>query len=155
VERSDGSSLKLEEYKGKVLLIVNTASKCGFTKQYGSLQSLYSNYHSEGLEILAFPCNQFGAQEPDENEAIQYFCQLNFATEFEVFAKLDVKGPSVHPLFAYLAEEKKGIFGTSAIKWNFTKWLVDRQGKIVSRYAPRVDPTKMEDELKNLISKAV
>jgi len=132
-----GTEKSLADYKGKALLIVNTASGCGFTPQYAALQSLYEKYQAQGLEILAFPANNFGKQEPGTNEEIKKFCDLRFKVKFPLFEKIDVKGKSIHPLFQYLTEEspKKG-----SIKWNFSKFLVDRQGNVVDRFAPTTDP---------------
>ncbi|CAM2981699.1 glutathione peroxidase [Paenibacillus sediminis] len=141
----------LSEYKGKVLLIVNTASKCGFTPQYKGLQELYNKYHDQGLEILGFPSNQFNEQEPGSNEEIAEFCELNYGVSFPMFEKIDVKGSNAHPLFKYLSEEAPGILGSKSIKWNFTKFLVDRNGKVVDRFAPNTEPAKFENKIKALL----
>ena len=138
---------QLSEYKGKVLLIVNTASRCGFTPQYDALEALYRKHKAEGFELLAFPCNQFMKQEPGTNKEIQEFCSVNFNITFPIFDKLDVKGESIHPLYQHLTSAKRGAFGTKKIKWNFTKFLVDRQGKIVKRYAPYTKPEKIEKDI--------
>lgn len=145
-----GETVSLEDYKGKVVLVVNTASKCGFTPQYAGLQELHEQFHERGLEILAFPCNQFGQQESGSNEEIQSFCQFNFGLTFPVFGKLEVNGKNEHPLYTYLKSEKKGLVGRN-IKWNFTKFIVDRQGNVVKRYAPTVKPLKMVSDIEKLI----
>lgn len=151
VENHKGETVKMEDYKGKVVLIVNTASECGFTPQYTGLQELYDTYNERGLEILAFPCNQFGKQESGSNEEIQSFCQLNFGLTFPVFGKLDVNGKNAHPLYSYLKSQKKGLVGRN-IKWNFTKFLIDRSGNVVKRFAPTVKPTKMTDDIDGLMA---
>jgi glutathione peroxidase len=151
VQTASGKEQALAEYQGKVLLIVNTASKCGFTPQYGELQNLYDQYHDQGLEILAFPCDQFAHQEPGTNEEIQSFCQLNYGVTFPVFAKIDVNGSKAHPLYQYLRSQQGGVLGDS-IKWNFTKFLVGRDGNVVSRSAPAVAPEKMAEEIQVLLS---
>ena len=141
----------LGEYQGKVMLIVNTASKCGFTPQYKGLQALYDQYHVRGLEVLGFPCNQFGAQEPGENEEIASFCELNFGVNFPLFDKVDVNGENAHPLYRYLSEAKPGLLNTKAIKWNFTKFLVDRQGNGVERFAPNTEPKDISAAIEKLL----
>ncbi len=141
-----GNERSLEEFKGKSLLIVNTASKCGFTPQYGDLQELYKKYEGK-LEILAFPCNQFGAQEPGTAEDIQSFCDLTFHTSFPLFEKVDVNGSETHPLFKYLKEELPGILGSKKIKWNFTKFLIDSEGNPVKRYAPTDKPLSISKDI--------
>ena len=151
VQTASGKEQALAEYQGKVLLIVNTASKCGFTPQYGELQNLYDQYHDQGLEILAFPCDQFAHQEPGTNEEIQSFCQMNYGVTFPVYAKIDVNGSKAHPLYQYLRSQQGGILGDS-IKWNFTKFLVGRDGNVVSRSAPAVAPEKMAEEIQALLS---
>jgi glutathione peroxidase len=140
----------LSEYTGKTLLIVNTASKCGLTPQYEELQKLYDAYHEKGLEILAFPCDQFANQEPGDNAAIQEFCQINYGLTFPVFGKIKVNGTETHPLFAYLKSETKSLFG-SKIKWNFTKFLVDKNGKVIKRYAPTIKPLDMKADIEQLL----
>ena len=140
VRRADGSQQPLADYRGQVLLIVNTASRCGFTPQYAGLESLYRRYREQGLTVLAFPCNQFGAQEPGNAEEIASFCSLNYDVSFPVFARLEVNGPQADPLFRWLKQEQPGWLGTAGIKWNFTKFLVDRQGRAVGRYAPMTKP---------------
>lgn len=151
VKAADGSEVDLSHFQGKVLLIVNTASQCGFTPQYQELEQLYQQYQSQGLEILAFPCNQFGGQEPGTDAQIQQFCQLNFGATFPVMAKIQVNGPDAEPLFEYLKDQARGLMKTRAIKWNFTKFLVNKEGLVVKRYAPRTKPSQfvqmIEEEL--------
>jgi glutathione peroxidase len=139
----DGRTVSLDEFRGRVLLIVNTASKCGFTPQYAGLEDLYRVYKDRGLEVLGFPCNQFGAQEPGSAEEIGAFCEKNYGVSFPIFEKIDVNGDRTHPLYRFLKEAHRGIFGTEAIKWNFTKFLVDRQGNVVDRYGPSTEPKTM------------
>ena len=145
-----GEEKPLSDYAGSVLLIVNTASKCGFTPQYGELQQLYDKYHEQGLVILGFPSNQFGGQEPGSEAEIQEFCQVNYGVTFPMFSKTEVKGPDAHPLFQYLTREAPGFFG-QAIKWNFTKFLVNRQGQVVQRFAPTTKPDQMEGEIEKVL----
>jgi len=152
VTDSDGEESKMSNYKGKVLLIVNTASKCGFTPQYTELQELYDQYHQQGLEILAFPCNQFGNQEPGNDAEIANFCSLNYGLTFPVMSKIDVNGPAAHPLFKHLQEKSPGILG-KAIKWNFTKFLVDKEGNVVDRFAPTTQPSKLKKQIEELLSR--
>ncbi|WP_165186963.1 glutathione peroxidase [Caulobacter soli] len=140
----DGQDVNLADYRGQVLLIVNTASKCGFTPQYEGLEALYRAYKDKGLTILAFPCNQFGAQEPGNAEEIANFCSLTYDVTFPVLAKIDVNGPQTHPLYAYLKHEQKGLLGTEGIKWNFTKFLISRDGKVVERFAPTTKPEDLK-----------
>lgn len=154
VEDYKGNQKKLSDFKGKVLLIVNTASKCGFTPQYKELQELYEKYHEVGLEILAFPCDQFANQEPGKNEEIQQFCQINYGLTFPVYAKIEVNGENAHPLFRYLRSQKKGILGDK-IKWNFTKFLVDRNGNVTARYAPLKNPSSLQADIKKLLKENV
>lgn len=144
---SAGQRWEFSQLSGRVSLIVNVASKCGFTTQYTALQELYAKYHNAGLQIVAFPCNQFGAQEPGTDAEIQGFCQTNFAVTFPIMQKVDVNGPSAHPVFAYLKSHCPGILGSEAIKWNFTKFLVDRTGSKVKRYAPQVTPQQIEADI--------
>ena len=146
-----GNIQSLEQYKNKVLLIVNTASACGFTPQYQGLQALYSQYKGQGLEVLAFPCNQFKQQEKGNNEAIKQFCDLNFKIQFPLFAKIEVNGVNTHPLFKYLKKQAPGILGSMNIKWNFTKFLVARDGTVVDRYAPFTKPEAIESDIKKLL----
>jgi glutathione peroxidase len=140
---NNGQEKRLADFRGKVLLIVNTASKCGFTPQYAGLQALYNQFETSGFEILAFPCNQFGRQEQGSDEEIQVFCQVNFGVRFPIFKKIDVNGPNAHPVFQYLKSSAPGILGKS-IKWNFTKFLVDRKGNVVKRFSPMTPPDKIE-----------
>lgn len=149
-ETITGEKISLSDYAGKVLLIVNTASQCGFTPQYAELQSLYEKYHDQGFEILAFPCNQFMHQEPGTNQDIQQFCQVNYGVTFPVFAKIDVRGQDAHPLFQYLMEQSPGVL-SKQIKWNFTKFLINRQGDVVDRFAPNTTPTKFEADIIKLL----
>ena len=140
----DGKPVSLKDYAGKVLLIVNTASKCGLTPQYEGLEALYRKYRDQGLEILGFPCNQFGAQEPGTSEEIASFCSLTYDVTFPMFGKIEVNGPKTHPLYAYLKSSKKGLLGSEGIKWNFTKFLVDRSGNVLERFAPTVTPAELD-----------
>lgn len=151
VKDKNDNEISLGEYKGKVLLIVNTASKCGFTSQYEGLEKIYEKYKEQGFEVLAFPCNQFGAQEPGSQEEIQSFCSLNFGTQFPIFKKVDVNGSSATPLYEYLKKEAPGIMGTKAIKWNFTKFLVDKEGKVVKRFAPKDKPEELSADIEKLL----
>jgi glutathione peroxidase len=139
---------------GKVLLIVNTASKCGFTPQYEGLETLYKKYHGQGLEIMAFPCNQFGAQEPGDAEEIKNFCTLKYDVSFPLMAKIDVNGKDADPLWDYLKQQQAGLMGSRAIKWNFTKFLVDRSGKVVARHGPQVKPEALEKDIQALLAKS-
>ncbi|MEZ5505773.1 MAG: glutathione peroxidase [Gammaproteobacteria bacterium] len=147
-----GKDVALSDYQGKVLLIVNTASKCGFTPQFKGLESLYQQYKDKGLEILGFPCNQFGHQDPGSNDEISQFCELNYGVTFPMFQKVDVNGDSAHPLFKYLKTQAPGLLGTQAIKWNFTKFLVDKNGKVVDRYAPTDTPEKIAKDVARLLA---
>jgi len=151
VDDIHGKPVKLSKYKGKVLLIVNTASECGFTPQYKGLEALYEKFHGKGLEVLGFPCNQFGAQEPGDEKAIEQFCEINYGVTFPMFAKVDVNGDDASPLFKHLKGAKKGILGSEAIKWNFTKFLVDRDGTVVERYAPKTEPKELENDVRTLL----
>ena len=146
-----GKEQKLDEYKDKVLLIVNVASKCGFTPQYNGLESLYEKLHGRGFEILGFPSNQFGAQEPGNEAEIAQFCELNYGVKFPLFAKIDVNGSDAAPLYQYLKKAKPGLLGSEAIKWNFTKFLVDRKGNVVERYAPNVEPQAIAGDIEKLL----
>ena len=145
-----GGEQPLVDYKGKVLLIVNTASKCGFTPQYEGLEELYRDYKDRGFEVLGFPCNQFGAQEPGNAEEIANFCSLTYDVTFPLMAKIDVNGPNADPIFKHLKDEQTGLLG-SGIKWNFTKFLVDRDGKVVSRHAPTTKPEQLRKEIEELL----
>ncbi len=147
----EGNPVELSTYKDKVLLIVNTASQCGFTPQYKELQSLYQKYAERGLVVLGFPCNQFGQQEPGSATDIQTFCETRFGVSFPLFQKVDVNGNNAHPLFQYLTKKLPGIFGMEAIKWNFTKFLVDRQGNVVKRYFSITKPESLAKEIEALL----
>ncbi|WP_110927741.1 glutathione peroxidase [Bacillus massiliglaciei] len=151
VDKINGEAVSLDEYRGKVIVIVNTASKCGFAPQYDDLQGLYERYMDEGLVILGFPCNQFLNQEPGDNLEIDAYCRLNRGVTFPMFAKVLVKGREAHPLFRYLSENAPGMMGSKSIKWNFTKFLIDREGNIVNRYAPQTKPYEMEEDIKKLL----
>lgn len=151
VVTANGENQSLSRYQGKVLLIVNTASKCGFTPQYKGLQELYDKYEEKGLIVLGFPCNQFANQEPGSMEDIQQFCSVNYEVTFPLFEKVQVKGPDIHPLFQYLTNEASGVLGSKAIKWNFTKFLVDREGNVFKRYAPSTAPEKIEKDIQTLL----
>ena len=152
VKNKKGEDVSIADYKGKVLLIVNTATGCGFTPQYEGLENLYKKYKEQGLEILDFPCNQFGNQAPGTDEEIQEFCTLKYHTTFPQFKKIEVNGENEEPLYKFLKSEKGGIFGEK-IKWNFTKFLVDREGNVVERFAPTVTPEKMDEKIKEVIEK--
>jgi glutathione peroxidase len=150
----DRLPLSLDEFQGQVMLIVNTASKCGFTPQYGGLEELYRTYRERGFTVLGFPCNQFGAQEPASEEQIGEFCERNYGVSFPIFAKIDVNGPHAHPLYQFLKRSKPGIlgiFGAGGIKWNFTKFLVDRKGRVVGRYGPSTRPDKLAAKIERLL----
>lgn len=147
----DGALVDLSIYRGKVLLIVNTASKCGFTPQYKGLQTLFEQYTERGLVVLGFPCDQFGHQEPGAEAEINSFCELNFGVSFPMFAKIEVNGKDAHPLFAHLKAAAPGILGSEGIKWNFTKFLIDREGKVVSRYAPATSPESIAKDIEALL----
>ncbi|MFN4239664.1 MAG: glutathione peroxidase [Erythrobacter cryptus] len=151
VTTNRGEMLDLKDKLGKVLLVVNTASRCGFTPQYQGLEALYQRYKDRGFEVLGFPCNQFGAQEPGSNEEIARFCSVNFGVTFPLMAKIEVNGPDASPLFDWLKREAKGVLGTSAIKWNFTKFLIDREGKVVRRYAPTDTPERIARDIEALL----
>lgn len=147
---AEGKDVSLSEYKGKVLLVVNTATGCGFTPQYEGLQELYDKYKDQGLEILDFPCNQFGHQAPGSDEEIGEFCQMNYQTTFKRFAKIDVNGSNESPVFTYLKKHKSGLIG-SKVKWNFTKFLVDRDGHLIDRFAPTKKPEELESDIMKLL----
>lgn len=151
VKTIEGQTTTLSSYKGKVMLIVNVASKCGYTPQYEGLQALYEKYKEAGLVVLGFPCNQFAGQEPGTEEEIQNFCRVNFGVTFPMFAKIDVNGDHTHPLYAYLKSQQSGILGTEAIKWNFTKFLVDRDGKVVARFGSSTKPKELEAKIEELL----
>ncbi len=147
----DGTQKSLSDFQGKVVLIVNTASKCGFTPQYEGLQALHESYSERGLAVLGFPCNQFGSQEPADESEIAEFCSINFGVSFPMFAKIDVNGTNTHPLYRFLKGEKRGLLGTQRIKWNFTKFLVDRSGVVVGRFGPRTKPEALRQSIEKLI----
>ena len=149
--RLDGHDESLSAYRGQVLLIVNTASQCGFTPQYAGLEALYDDLHHAGLTVLGFPCNQFGAQEPGAEAEIGQFCQKNYGVSFPMFAKIEVNGERAHPLYKYLKDAKPGLLGSENIKWNFTKFLIDRNGEPVARYAPQTKPEELETPIKALL----
>ena len=150
-EDAKGDNVALENFRGKVLLIVNTASKCGFTPQYEGLEKLQADYHDQGFEVLAFPCNQFGKQEPGSNEEIVEFCTTRFSATFPIFSKIDVNGADTHPLYAWLKQQAKGIMGTERIKWNFTKFLINRQGEVVKRYGSQAKPEQIANDIAALL----
>jgi glutathione peroxidase len=152
VAKSNGEETSLDEYEGKVLLIVNTASKCGFTPQFEELQGLYEEYKEQGLVVLGFPSDQFMNQEFDEQDEIIEFCQTNYGVSFPMYKKMDVKGKGAHPLFKFLTKEKKGLL-VSDIKWNFTKFLVDKNGEVYERYSPQTSPRKIENDIKLLLER--
>lgn len=141
----------MKAYEGKVLLIVNVASRCGYTPQYTGLEALYEKYKDKGLVVMGFPCNQFGAQESGTEEEIKTFCDMNYKITFPMFSKIDVNGSDAHPMYQYLKREKKGILGTEAIKWNFTKFLVSKSGQVIERFAPNDEPKDLEKEILKLI----
>lgn len=147
----DGRVVILAEFRGRVLLIVNTASKCGFTPQYAGMEDLYRRYKERGLEVLGFPCNQFGGQEPGTADEIGAFCERNFGVSFPMFARIQVNGPQAHPIYRLLKKSKRGILGTKRIKWNFTKFLVDRRGNVVSRHAPSVKANDLSAPIEGLL----
>lgn len=147
-----GNSVSLERYQGKVLLIVNTASACGFTPQYKGLEALYQEYKEAGLVILGFPCNQFGAQEKADEQAIKAFCELNFGVTFPLFSKIDVNGEQTHPLYQQLKKSAPGVLGSQSIKWNFTKFLINRQGEVLTRFAPNTKPEDIRAEIAALLA---
>lgn len=148
-----GTPLILSHFKGRVLLIVNTASRCGFTPQYAALEQLYTEYHSRGFEVLGFPCNQFGAQEPGTASDISAFCERSYGVSFPLFAKIDVNGRATHPLYRLLKATRPGFLGLRRITWNFTKFLVDRQGRVVSRHASMVNPLQMRGAIESLLAR--
>ncbi|QGG56856.1 glutathione peroxidase [Paenibacillus sp. FSL W8-1187] len=151
VEKSGGEQTTLEPYRGKVMLIVNTATKCGLAPQFDGLEKLHQTYKDEGLAVLGFPCGQFANQEPGGDDQIQEACRINFGVTFPLYAKVDVNGDGASPLFQYLTSEAKGFLGTKAIKWNFTKFLVDRDGRVVQRFAPTDKPEKIESHIRRLL----
>ena len=147
----EGKEVPLSDYSGKVLLVVNVASQCGFTPQYAGLEKLYEKYQERGLVVLGFPCNQFGSQEPGTEAEIKTFCETSLGVKFPLFRKIEVNGPGAHPLYQYLRKAKPGIFGTEKIKWNFTKFLIDREGNPVKRYAPGDKPESIATEIERLL----
>jgi len=149
-KKMNGQEVSMEDYKGKVVVIVNTASKCGFTPQFRELEELYKEYNERGFEILGFPCNQFKSQDPATNEEINNFCQLNYGVTFTMFEKINVNGEDAHPLYKFLQNEAKGILG-GKIKWNFTKFLINREGEVIERYAPATAPVKMKKDIEKLL----
>ncbi|MBD3792173.1 MAG: glutathione peroxidase [Campylobacterales bacterium] len=151
VKTIEGEETTLAPYRGKVMLIVNVASKCGYTPQYDGLQALYEKYQEKGLVILGFPCNQFTNQEPGTEEEIENFCRVNFGVTFPMFSKIEVNGENTHLLYAYLKSEQPGILGTEAIKWNFTKFLVDKQGNVIARFGSSTKPKELEEEIEKLL----
>lgn len=151
VKTIDGKETTLGDFKGKTLLIVNVASKCGFTPQYEGLEKLHQEFKDSGFAVLGFPCNQFGSQEPGDENEIKKFCSLTYDVSFPMFSKVDVNGDNAHPLFNYLKKEEKGILGTEAIKWNFTKFLVDKNGNVLKRYAPTSKPEALREEIEKAI----
>ncbi len=151
VQDIDMNSVDLSDYEGKTLLIVNVASKCGFTPQYKDLQNLYEKYQDQGFEVLGFPCNQFGAQEPGTNDDVKAFCTLNYNVSFKMFNKIEVNGSDASPLFKYLKHESPGILGTEAIKWNFTKFLINKKGQVVKRFASKDGESIIESELHKIL----
>ncbi len=143
----DGKDISMAEFRGKVMLIVNTASQCGFTPQFGGLEALHKSYAGQGLAVLGFPCNQFGAQDPGSNGEISDFCQLNYGVSFPMMSKIDVNGPAAHPLYKWLSSEAPGLLGSKAIKWNFTKFLIGKDGKVIKRYAPLDKPVDLAKDI--------
>lgn len=150
-QRLDGSVGSLDEFRGQVLLIVNTASECGFTPQYQGLEQLYAEYQVRGFSVLGFPCNQFGQQEPGSAQQIAEFCETKYGVNFPIFAKIEVNGRGAHPLFRWLKSEAPGILGTQRIKWNFTKFLIARDGRVVKRFAPKTSPEELRQEIEPLL----
>ena len=146
-----GEEQSLDAFRGKVLLIVNTASKCGFTPQFEGLQSLYADLKDQGVEVLGFPCNQFKNQDPADDQAISEFCSLNYGVDFPMFSKIDVNGPDAHPLFQHLKREAKGLLGSEGVKWNFTKFLVNQKGEVVGRYSPTTKPDAIREDIEKLL----
>jgi glutathione peroxidase len=149
----DGKPVDLSRYRGKVLLIVNTASACGFTPQYKGLEEVYRQFRERGVEVLGFPCNQFGHQEPGDEAEIGAFCERNYGVSFPLFAKVEVNGPAAHPLFRHLKQAAPGVLGTQRIKWNFTKFLVGRDGQVIKRYAPQTKPAEIAGDIERLLGR--
>lgn len=150
-ELLDGKNKSFADYEGKVLLVVNTASKCGFTPQFAGLEKLYQQYKDQGFLVLGFPCNQFGGQDPGSNDQIGSFCQKNYGVDFPMFAKVDVKGPEAHAIFRYLTNNSKGVLG-NGIKWNFTKFLIGKDGKVLNRYAPTTKPEALQEDIEKALA---
>lgn len=146
-----GAEESLSKYKGKVLLVVNTASKCGFTPQYKGLQEVYEKFKDRGFEVLGFPSNQFAGQEPGASDEIAEYCEINYGVTFPMFEKIDVKGDEAHPLFKYLSKEAPGVLGSKSVKWNFTKFLVDQEGRVLKRFAPKTTPQQIESYISKLL----
>jgi glutathione peroxidase len=151
-QRIDGETVPLAQYRGKTLLIVNTASACGFTPQFAGLEELHQTYGDRGLVVLGFPCNQFGAQDPGSNEEIGAFCQRNYGVSFPMMAKVDVNGATAHPLYQWLTKEARGVLGTTGIKWNFTKFLVGKDGEVIKRYAPTDKPESLAKDIEQALA---
>lgn len=146
----DGKEINMSDYKGNIILVVNTASKCGFTPQLKDLEELYKEYKDSGVEILGFPCNQFLNQEPGENKEVKNFCQINYGVTFNMFEKIEVNGSNTHPIYKYLKEQEKGLL-TKDIKWNFTKFLIDKEGNVIKRYSPATSPLKIKTDIEKLL----
>ena len=146
----DGKEINMSDYKGNIILVVNTASKCGFTPQLKDLEELYKEYKDSGVEILGFPCNQFLNQEPGENKEVKNFCQINYGVTFNMFEKIDANGSNTHPIYKYLKEQEKGLL-TKDIKWNFTKFLIDKEGNVIKRYSPATSPLKIKTDIEKLL----
>lgn len=155
IHTADGTATSLGQYRGKVLLIVNVASRCGFTPQYEGLEALYRRYQRDGLVVAGFPCDQFGHQEPGSDAEIQQFCSLTYDVTFPVFSKIEVNGPGEHPLYHLLKHAQPGVLGTTAIKWNFTKFLVGRSGKVIERYASTITPSELEPDIRHVLDEKV
>lgn len=151
VKSANGKEFNLDQFKGQVVLVVNVASKCGFTPQYKGLEELYQKYKAKGFVILGFPCNQFGAQEPGSDQEIQSFCDLNYGVKFPVLAKIDVNGSSESPLYSWLKSSAPGLLGIEAIKWNFTKFLIGKDGQVLKRYAPQTDPKSIAEDIEKIL----
>ncbi len=147
----DDELVSMAQYKGKYLLVVNTASKWGFTPQFKGLEEMYAKYQNKGLEIIGFPCNQFKEQDPGEHEEIKTFCEVNYGVTFEIYQKIDVKGENIHPIYEFLTEQKKALFGKKDISWNFTKFLIDREGHVIKRFPPLTAPKKIEKFIEKLL----
>ena len=148
----DGKDIPMAQFRGKVMLVVNTASACGFTPQFGGLEALYKSYGGKGLAVLGFPCNQFGSQDPGQDSEIASFCQVNYGVSFPMMSKIDVNGPAAHPLYKWLTAEAPGLLGSKAIKWNFTKFLVGKDGRVIKRYAPLDKPAVMAKDIETALA---